>query len=193
MKQQLVFATNNLNKLREVQKILGVSFSIQSLSDIGFSGDIPEDQETIEGNALQKAEFLFDKKRLNVFADDTGLEVEVLDGAPGVYSARYAGEEKDPEKNMTKLLSELENQTNRKARFKTVIALIFEGKKFSFEGICNGQIALERKGEKGFGYDPIFIPEGYETSFAEMDTQLKNEISHRALATKKLVDFLQNL
>lgn len=142
---------------------------------------------------MQKAEFLFDKKRLNVFADDTGLEVEVLDGAPGVYSARYAGEEKDPEKNMTKLLSELENQTNRKARFKTVIALIFEGKKFSFEGICNGQIALERKGEKGFGYDPIFIPEGYETSFAEMDTQLKNEISHRALATKKLVDFLQNL
>ncbi len=187
---EIVFATNNEHKLRELQQILGQQFKLLSLKDIGCDEDIPEESPTIEENSMDKAIYVFDKYHKNCFADDTGLEVEALDGRPGVVSARYAGEEKDMDKNIAKVLSELEEKTNKKARFKTVISLIIDGEKHQFEGIVNGTIIKEKKGEGGFGYDPVFVPDGYDITFAEMAADEKNKISHRGLAVKKLVDFL---
>ena len=190
-KMKIVFATNNLNKLTEIRKIMGNKFEIVSLSDIGCHEDIPEKGQTLKDNALIKARYIYEKYHINCFADDTGLEVDALGGAPGVYSARYAGGEgHDSNANMKKLLSELENVSNRKARFRTVIALIIDGKETTFEGIVNGEIIRVRRGGEGFGYDPIFQPEGYNQTFAEMGLDIKNHISHRAKATQKLADYL---
>ena len=190
-KVKIVFATNNLNKLTEVRKILGNKFQVMSLSELGCHDDIPEKGQTLKDNALIKAQWIYDKYHVNCFADDTGLEVDALGGAPGVYSARYAGGEgHDSEANMKKLLSELDATDNRKARFRTVIALIIDGKVTTFDGIINGVITRERKGGEGFGYDPIFQPDGYNQTFAELGTDIKNQISHRAKATKKLADYL---
>ena len=190
-KMKIVFATNNLNKLSEVRKILGNKFEVMSLSDIGCHDDIPEKGQTLKDNALIKAQWIYDKYHVNCFADDTGLEVDALGGAPGVYSARYAGGEgHDSQANMKKLLTELQGKDNRKARFRTVIALIIDGKVNTFEGIVNGEIIRERRGGEGFGYDPIFQPEGYNQTFAEMGTNIKNTISHRARAVAKLAEFL---
>ena len=186
----LVFATNNLHKLEEVRDILGGSFRIASLKEIGCTDDIPETAETLEGNALQKARYVKDKFGYDCFADDTGLEVEALGGAPGVFSARYAGPGHDSEANMQKLLKELEGKTNRQAQFRTVVALILEGREYTFEGIVRGTILTERRGTAGFGYDPVFVPEGYAETFAEMGSEEKNRISHRARAVQKLADFL---
>ncbi len=187
---KLVFATHNLNKLREVQQMLGNTFSILSLSDINCQEDIPETQPTIEGNALQKARYVFENYGVDCFADDTGLEIEALDGRPGVFSARYAGEPKDDEANIQKVLSELNGNENRNARFKTVFALIINSKEYLFEGTVEGFIASEKHGHSGFGYDPVFFPKGYTESFAQMTAAEKNRISHRGLATQKLVSFL---
>lgn len=187
---ELVFATNNQHKLRELQQILGQQFKILSLEDIGCHEDIPENSPTIEENSMDKAIYVHEKYGKNCFADDTGLEVEVLDGRPGVISARYAGDEKNMDKNIDKVLSELNNKTNRKARFKTVISLIINNKKYQFEGIVNGTIIKDKKGKGGFGYDPVFVPDGYDITFAEMDAEKKNKISHRGRAVKKLVEFL---
>ena len=190
---KIVFATNNQHKLSEIRQILGDRVEVLSLQDIGCDVDIPETGTTLEENALQKAQYIYDHYHLDVFADDTGLEVDALDGAPGVYSARYAGGEvNDSEANMTKLLKELNGIDNRKARFRTVIALIQQGEVHEFEGIVNGEIIRERRGGEGFGYDPIFRPDGYELTFAELGTDIKNQISHRSRATKKLCAFLQN-
>ncbi|MAX80526.1 MAG: non-canonical purine NTP pyrophosphatase [Crocinitomicaceae bacterium] len=189
--QELIFATNNTNKLREIQEILGASFSILSLKDAGIETEIPEDYETLEENALQKAQFIYERTGKNVFSDDTGLEVEALNGAPGVYSARYAGSKCDSEDNMKKLLVELEGKENRKAQFRTVVALIIDGKEYTFEGACKGQITLEKSGSKGFGYDPVFQPEGYGQTFAELSAEEKNRISHRGKAIQKLAAFLK--
>ena len=190
-KMKIVFATNNLNKLSEVKKILGNKFEVMSLSDIGCHDDIPEKGQTLKDNALIKAQWVYDKYHVNCFADDTGLEVDALGGAPGVYSARYAGGEgHNSEANMKKLLSELENNDNRKARFRTVIALIINGKVTTFDGIVNGSITKEKRGGEGFGYDPIFMPEGFNKTFAELGTGIKNNISHRAKAVQKLADYL---
>lgn len=186
----LVFATNNLHKLEEVRDILGGSFRITSLKEIGCTDDIPETADTLEGNALQKARYVKDKFGYDCFADDTGLEVEALGGAPGVFSARYAGPGHDSEANMQKLLKELEGKTNRQAQFRTVVALILEGREYTFEGIVRGTILTERRGTAGFGYDPVFVPEGYAETFAEMGSEEKNRISHRARAVQKLADFL---
>lgn len=191
--RDLVFATNNLHKLLEVQHLLGNSFRLLSLNEIGITEEIPEDYDTLEQNALQKAWYIFNKTNRNCFADDTGLEVDVLDGRPGVYSARYAGESKNPKNNITKLLGELKDKTNRRARFRTVVALIIDGNEHLFEGIVNGQIVVEERGADGFGYDPVFLPDGYSLTFAEMELDQKNLISHRAKAINKLVDFLQKL
>lgn len=191
MIKSIVFATNNAHKLDEVRAILGNKIEVLSLKDIGCDEDIPETADTLEGNALLKARYVNEHYNVDCFADDTGLEVEALDGAPGVYSARYAGGEgHDSEANMQKLLTELEGQTNRKARFRTAIMLIINDKQHLFEGIVNGEIATSRRGTSGFGYDPIFIPEGYKESFAEMGNEEKNKISHRAVATEKLCRFL---
>ncbi|MCF8363537.1 MAG: non-canonical purine NTP diphosphatase [Prolixibacteraceae bacterium] len=187
---KLVFATNNKHKSAEVQKILGNRFEILSLADIGCNEDIPETAETLEGNALQKAHFVYQRYGYNCFADDTGLEVEALDMAPGIYSARYAGPQKDSNDNMQKLLGEMDKINNRKARFRTVIALIIDGKEWLFEGVVDGEILENPRGVQGFGYDPVFQPEGFDESFAEMDLSLKNTISHRGRATAKLIDFL---
>ncbi len=187
---KLVFATNNKHKSAEVQKILGNRFEILSLADIGCNEDIPETAETLEGNALQKARFVYQRYGYNCFADDTGLEVEALDMAPGIYSARYAGPQKDSNDNMQKLLGEMDKINNRKARFRTVIALIIDGKEWLFEGVVDGEILENPRGVQGFGYDPVFQPEGFDESFAEMDLSLKNTISHRGRATAKLIDFL---
>ena len=191
------FATNNLNKLTEVRKILGNSFEVLSLKDINCNDDIPEKGQTLEDNAKMKAEYIYKKYHINCFADDTGLEVEALGGAPGVYSARYASmmgsgnaKSHDSGANMTRLLQELEQKDNRKARFRTIIALIIDGKITTFEGIVNGEIIRERRGGEGFGYDPIFQPEGYDQTFAELGTGIKNHISHRARAVQKLADYL---
>ncbi len=190
-KMKIVFATNNLNKLTEVRNILGNRFEVLSLEDIGCHEDIPEKGQTLKDNALIKAQYVYNKYHVNCFADDTGLEVEALGGAPGVYSARYAGGAgHDSEANMRKLLAELENKDNRKARFRTVIALIIDGKTNYFEGIVNGEIIRQKRGGEGFGYDPIFQPEGYSQTFAELGTGVKNQISHRARATQKLVEYL---
>lgn len=187
---KLVFATNNFNKIKEIKALVPDHIELLSLNDIGCIEDIPETSATIEGNALQKAQYVKEKYGYDCFADDTGLEVESLNGAPGVYSARYAGEEKDNQANINKLLKELSGKTNRKARFKTVIALVLNNKEYTFEGICNGNIISEKRGEEGFGYDPVFQPEGYSTTFAEMSLREKSEISHRGRATRKLVEFL---
>jgi len=187
---KLVFATNNQNKLKEIQDMLGEEFEILSLAEIFCEDEIPEDYETLEENASQKAFYIYDKYKINCFADDTGLEIDALNNEPGVYSARYAGEAKSSEANMAKVLTKMEGETNRNARFRTVIALVLEGEEFQFEGIVNGAILKEKRGVDGFGYDPIFEPEGLNVSFAEMDMKSKNEISHRGRAVRKLVDFL---
>lgn len=191
---KLVFATNNKHKLDEVRKITSHHpVEIISLAEINCFDDIPETADTLEGNALQKAHYIQEKFGLNCFADDTGLEVEALNNAPGVYSARYAGPGHDSEANMKKLLHEMEGKENRKARFRTVIALVWNGKTYTFDGIVNGTITTTKRGENGFGYDPIFIPEGYEQTFAELGNDIKNQISHRAKAVEKLDEFLTQL
>ncbi len=193
MKEKLVFATNNTHKLKEVRAMLGQEMELLSLRDINCHADIPETGNTLEENALQKAMYIKEHFNMNCFADDTGLEVEALNGEPGVYSARYAGGEgHDSAANMKKLLEKLKGIENRRARFRTVIALIRDGQTFYFEGIVNGKITTQLHGEGGFGYDPIFIPEGYEQTFAELG-EVKNTISHRARAVEKLVKFLQEL
>ena len=188
----LIFATSNSNKLKEIKNLLPKEICINDLNSLNFFEEIPENENSIEKNAEFKANFIHSKYNINVFADDTGLEVEVLNGEPGVYSARYAGEECDSNKNMEKLLKKLINKKNRKARFKTVIALVLNNKLHHFEGIVNGTIAHSKKGDKGFGYDPIFVPEGYKKSFAELSLNEKNEISHRSIAVKKLINFIKN-
>lgn len=188
--KRIVFATNNKHKLEEISAILGDRFEIVSLAEINCFDDIPETANTLEGNALQKARFVKEKFGYDCFADDTGLEIEALNNAPGVYSARYAGPARSSEDNMNKALEELKDKANRKARFRTVIALILDGKEYLFDGIVNGSIATEKKGAEGFGYDPIFVPEGYCESFAQLGADVKNKISHRARATAQLADFL---
>ncbi len=190
-KRKLVFATNNKHKLEEIRAILGSEMDILSLDDIHCHEDIPETADTLEGNAQIKAQFVYDHYHLDCFADDTGLEVEVLNGAPGVFSARYAGGEgHDSEANMKKLLSEMQDKTNRKARFRTVIAFIEQGEIHLFEGIVKGCITEGKHGDSGFGYDPVFRPEGFSETFAEMGNEAKNKISHRANAVKKLCEYL---
>ena len=188
---KLVFATNNKHKLQEVRDIVGDRVEVLSLADIGCYDDIPETADTLQGNALIKARHIYEKYGLDCFADDTGLEVEAIDGAPGVYSARYAGEECDSEANMRKLLENLTGKTNRNAQFRTVIALIINGEEMLFNGIVKGTIATEKKGDSGFGYDPVFVPEGYSESFAQMSGEMKNSMSHRFRATRQLADFLK--
>ena len=198
---RIVFATNNKHKLEEIRSILGESIEVLSLKDINCDVDIPETGKTLEENALQKAQYVYDHYHMDCFADDTGLEVEALNGAPGVYSARYAGDGHDSEANITKLLAELGENNNRKARFRTVITLIQRKdvcpcgctsikEIHKFEGIVEGEIIRERRGGEGFGYDPIFQPDGYDQTFAELGMDIKNHISHRARATQKLADFL---
>lgn len=189
---KLVFATNNLNKLKEVQEILPSSIELLSLKDINCFDEIEETASTLEGNAQLKANHITEKFGYNCFADDTGLEVIALNGAPGVFSARYAGEPANAENNMSKLLSNLKDQVNRNAQFRTSICLNIDGKQLLFDGICKGSILTEKQGEKGFGYDPIFQPEGFHNSFAEMSSEQKNAISHRGLAIQKLIQFLKN-
>ena len=193
MKRKLVFATNNAHKLEEVAAILGDQVELLSLNDIGCQADIPETAETLEGNALLKSSYISKNYHLDCFADDTGLEVEALNGAPGVYSARYAGGEgHDAQANMLKLLHELDGKENRKAQFRTAISLILDGKEYLFEGVIKGEIIKEKRGDSGFGYDPVFMPEGYDRTFAELGNDIKNQISHRALAVQKLCEFLQS-
>ena len=186
----LVFASNNEHKIREIKSLLGNSFALLSLHDINIREDIPEKEPKIEGNALSKARFVFNASGMDVFADDTGLEIDALDGLPGVHSARFAGENKDSSANIEKVLSMLGNIENRNARFRTVIALILEKKEYLFEGIVTGTIIREKKGTGGFGYDPIFLPDGKICTFAEMDLAEKNTVSHRARAFEKLKTFL---
>jgi XTP/dITP diphosphohydrolase len=189
---KIVFATNNKHKLSEIRDILGPDFEIVSLSDIGCHEDIPETGDTLEENAHQKSAYIVDNYHHDCFADDTGLEVEALGGEPGVHSARYAeGTDHDSEANMHKLLERLGNNDNRKARFRTVISLIIGGEEHQFEGIVTGHIATEKHGTEGFGYDPIFIPDGYDKSFAELGADIKNQISHRARAVAKLAAYLK--
>jgi len=195
MKPTLVFATHNPNKVREIQELLGDRYTIQSLADIGCHEEIVEDAPTLEGNARIKAQHVVEHYGLNCFADDTGLEVRALDNEPGVRSARYAGTHGDSEANMTKLLAELHrvgatNMSQRKAQFRTVICLIEDGNERFIEGICKGTIALEKMGEQGFGYDPLFVPEGHIQSFAEMGSDQKNELSHRGRAIRQMIQFL---
>ncbi|WP_281226309.1 non-canonical purine NTP diphosphatase [Flavobacterium aquiphilum] len=187
---KIVFATNNANKIKEIQSMLPESIEIISLESIGCHEDIPETANTIEGNAIMKANYVTEKYGYDCFADDTGLEVEALNGEPGVYSARYAGEQKSAEDNMNKLLLNLEKSTNRNAQFKTVITLNLKGKQYLFTGIAKGEITLEKSGNHGFGYDPIFRPEGYRETFAQLSLETKNAISHRGKATRELIDFL---
>ena len=189
--KELVFATNNAHKLAEIRAILGETMHVLSLNDINCHEDIPETADTLEGNAALKAEYIFNHYGKDCFADDTGLEVEALNNEPGVYSARYAGGDgHDSEANMTKLLANMEGKENRKARFRTAICLIEKGEKQLFEGIVNGQIISARRGDSGFGYDPVFMPEGYTETFAEMGNDEKNKISHRARAVAKLCEYL---
>lgn len=192
LSDNLVFATNNAHKLDEVRSILGSRFTVKSLKEIGCEADIPETADTLEGNALMKARFLYERYGVDCFADDTGLEVTALGGAPGVHTARYAGNH-DSEANMKKLLNELEKKNDRSAQFRTVIALIIEGKEFLFEGIVKGTIAKEKAGDGGFGYDPIFIPDGFTQTFSQMGNDSKNHISHRALAVEKLFNYLNSI
>jgi XTP/dITP diphosphohydrolase len=190
---KIVFASNNKNKIQEIQSMLPESIQIVSLESIGCFEEIPETADTIEGNAILKANYVTQKYGFDCFADDTGLEVEALKGKPGVYSARYAGEQRNADDNMNKLLEELLDKSNRNAQFKTVIALNFEGKQYLFTGIASGEITSEKMGTGGFGYDPIFKPSGYENTFAEISLEVKNEISHRGKATKALLEFLHNI
>jgi XTP/dITP diphosphohydrolase len=187
---ELIFASNNQHKVKEIKNILGNSFKLLSLSDVDILEDIPENEPFIEGNALSKARYVYNATGLNVFADDTGLEIEALNGLPGVNSARFAGENKDSSANIEKVLAMLGNIENRNARFRTVIALIFEKKEYLFEGIVTGKIISEKRGVQGFGYDPVFIPDGKTSTFAEMELAEKNTISHRARAFEKLREFL---
>ncbi|MFN0175260.1 MAG: RdgB/HAM1 family non-canonical purine NTP pyrophosphatase [Saprospiraceae bacterium] len=186
----LVFATNNAHKAREVEQILGPGFEIKTLKDIGCLEEIEETEPTLEGNALLKARYVKENYGYDCFSEDTGLEVDALGGAPGVHTARYAGEAKSPEANIALLLKNLEGKSSRIARFRTIIALAFDGKETLLEGICEGRIALEKQGTGGFGYDPVFIPEGYDQSFAELGDAVKNRISHRAIATGKFKEML---
>jgi len=188
---EIVFATNNKHKISEIAAVLPKEISLKSLSEIGFSGDIPETNPTIKENASQKSHYIYDRFKINVLAEDTGLEIEALNGAPGVYSARYAGEHCSFEDNVIKVLKEMGRKTNRKARFITIISLILNDKEFFFEGIVNGHIINEPIGNQGFGYDPIFIPDGYNETYAQMSSEIKNKISHRALATQKFINFIQ--
>lgn len=190
---RLVFATNNKHKQEEMSAILGGKVELLSLADIDCHDDIPETADTLEGNALIKARYIYDKYGCSCFADDTGLEVDALGGEPGVYSARYAGENNDSEANMRKLLQNLTGKSERSAQFRTVIALIIEGEEFLFDGIVRGRISEERMGSAGFGYDPIFIPDGYEESFAQMAAEQKNAISHRSRAAAALNEYLNKL
>ena len=190
---EIVFATNNSNKRREVQAHMPEGIKLLSLNDIGCNEDIPETQNTIEGNAIQKANYIKTNYNIDCFADDTGLEVLALNGAPGVYSARYAGPEKNASNNMSKLWNALKNESNRSAQFKTVIALNLGGKTITFEGICKGEILHKKRGSGGFGYDPIFLPDGQSETFAEMSLELKNAIGHRGLAVAKLIAFFSKL
>jgi len=190
---KIVFASNNKNKIQEIQSMFPDTIQIVSLESIGCFEEIPETADTIEGNAILKANYITQKYGFDCFADDTGLEVEALNGEPGVYSARYAGEQRNADYNMNKLLEELLDKPNRNAQFKTVIALNLKGKQYLFTGIASGEITLEKKGTGGFGYDPIFKPNGYENTFAELSLEVKNEISHRGKATKALLEFLQNI
>ncbi len=190
---KLVFATNNLNKLAEVKKMLPKNIELLSLKDINCFDDIEETAITLDGNAKIKANHVTNKFNFNCFADDTGLEVESLNGAPGVYSARYAGEPSNSENNMQKLLTALNGKENRTAQFRTSICLNLNGKQFLFNGVCKGTILTKKHGEKGFGYDPIFQPQEFKQSFAEMSSEEKNTISHRGLAIKKLVEFLKSI
>ena len=189
---KLVFATNNLNKLKEVQEMLPNSIELLSLKDINCFDEIDETETTLEGNAKLKADYITNKFSYNCFADDTGLEVDSLDGKPGVYSARFAGEPANSENNMQKLLADLKSNTNRNAQFRTAVSLNINDKNYLFEGICKGEILKEKHGEKGFGYDPIFKPKGFNQSFAEMSSTEKNTISHRGIAIQKLVQFLKD-
>jgi XTP/dITP diphosphohydrolase len=186
---KLIFATGNEHKIKEVSRSLSKEIELLGLSDVGIDEEIPEDHESLEDNALQKARYVFGKTGEDCFADDTGLEVEILQGEPGVYSARYAGPQKKAEDNIHKLLENLQDLDNRKARFRTVIALIFKGKEYLFEGICNGVITTQPKGHKGFGYDPVFMPNGFRKTFGEMSLKDKNLVSHRARAVNKLSFF----
>lgn len=190
---KLVFATNNKHKLQEVRDILGSGVELLSLADINCNEDIPETADTLDGNALIKARYIYEKYNVDCFADDTGLEVDALGGAPGVYSARYAGDGHDSEANMAKLLENLTGENNRNAQFRTVIALIINGEEKLFNGIVKGRITEEKRGDSGFGYDPIFVPEGYSESFAQMDSSTKNSISHRYRATKQLSEYIKGL
>jgi len=192
-KKKLIFATNNAHKLDEVKNVEGLNFEILNLKDIGFEGEIPEDFDTLKENAMQKARFIHDKFGMDCFADDTGLEIDAIDGMPGVLSARYAGPQCNSEDNIQKVLEELKGKIIRKGRFRTVIALIMDGKEHYFEGVVMGEILSEKRGESGFGYDPIFLPACFTHSFAQMDLALKNKISHRAKATGKLIEFLQGM
>jgi len=189
---QLVFATNNANKIKEVQALIPNHIKLLSLDDILCIEDIPETQPTIEGNAIQKADYIKTNYGYDCFADDTGLQVEALNGEPGVFSARYAGPQRNAEDNMNKLLLELKDKPRRSAQFKTVIALQLNGKLETFTGICKGEITKDKHGEKGFGYDPIFKAEGYEKTFAELSLEEKNTIGHRGKAVQKLIQFLSN-
>ena len=189
----IVFATNNLNKLKEVQALMPDHIKLLSLKNINCFEDVPETQETIIGNAIQKADYIKAKYNIDCFADDTGLEVEALNGAPGVYSARFAGPQRNADDNTTKLLNELKNKANRKAQFKTVIALHINNKLHTFTGICKGEIIKDRKGNAGFGYDPVFQANGYNQTFAEISLEEKNKIGHRGKAVKQLIDFLNKI
>ena len=190
---KLVFATNNKHKLQEVRDILGDRVEVLSLADINCHDDIPETADTLQGNAIMKAQYIYQKYGVDCFADDTGLEVEALNSAPGVYSARYAGDGHDSEANMNKLLQNLTGENNRRAQFRTVIALIIKGEENTFDGIVKGEITEEKRGDSGFGYDPIFVPEGFSKSFAQMTNDEKNSISHRFRATEKLNDYLKRI
>lgn len=189
--KRICFATNNAHKLEEVQSILGDRFEVQSLNDVGFEGELPETHETLEENSLEKAEYLFNQLKIPVFSDDSGLEVNALDGRPGVHTAYYAGD-RDAVKNMGKVLSELDGISERSAQFRAVVTYIDESGAHQFEGIIKGQVALEKTGEDGFGYDPIFMPEGYDQTFAELSAEVKNTMSHRKRSVEKLAQFLNN-
>lgn len=188
---KFVIATNNIFKVEEIRHALGRRIELLTLNDIGFSGDIPESEKTIEGNAIQKARYIYERYKINCFADDTGLEIEALNGEPGVYSARYAGEGCRFEDNIKKVLSAMRTAQNRSARFRTVIALIINGKPETFEGVVKGIICKRKRGKNGFGYDPIFQPEGMNKTFAEIPLEEKNKMSHRAIAIRKLVHYLE--
>ena len=190
---KLIFATHNNNKLKEVKSLMPHTIELLSLDEINFKTEIEETSETIEGNALLKARTIYETTGINCFADDSGLLVEALNGAPGVYSARFAGEQKNDHDNMNKLLLELYDKTNRKAHFKTVMALIINGKEYVFEGKIEGKIITEKLGINGFGYDPIFVPNGYNKTFAQLDSETKNKISHRARALQKMLEFLKTI